>query len=74
MNPDEMFERHPMTVICAECSEYMEFADEGVNDEGQICDLYVCLECGYQTAIAQTAFGRQPPRFSWDPPDGAYEP
>ena len=74
MNPDEQFERRPLTVICAECSEYMEFADEGVNDAGQLFDLYICIECGYQTAIMRADFARQKPKFSWDPPDGAYEP
>lgn len=74
MNPAESAARRPYTMMCAECGEYMEYADEGINGAGQLCDLYICLECGYQTSVVRANLGRLPPSFSWDPPDGAYEP
>lgn len=73
LNPDDSFAHRSVTVICAECSEYMEFAGEGINEKDQRCDLYICIECGFQTAIVQADFRRQPPKAAWDPPDGHYE-
>lgn len=73
MDFNDSFAHRSVTVICAECGEYMEFAGEGLNEKDERCDLYICIECGHQTAIEQALFRRLPPSAPWDPPDGAYE-
>jgi hypothetical protein len=56
-------------MICKECGEYMEYIDEGEDENGQRYDLYICIECGYEEAVPQPDT-QSPPKFDWDPPDG----
>ena len=59
-----------MIVICKECSEYMDYAGEGIDNQQRLYELYLCIECGYETAVPQNATGANPSYYPWDPPDG----
>ena len=65
----EMNQR-PSAVICPYCNDYLEFFDEGIDPQGHLYDLYICIECGNQMAIEQGSAGVHKPRYPWDPPDG----
>ncbi len=60
-----------MIVICKECGEYMDYTGEGVDSQQRLYELYLCVECGHETAVPQTkSGGTNPSYFPWDPPDG----
>lgn len=57
-------------MICKSCGEYMEYAGEGEDAEGEVYDLYICIECGYETAVARLEDDLPISYPEWDPPDG----
>lgn len=63
-------------MICKECGEFMEYTGEGIDDEERLYDLYICIECGHEEAVAQdeVANAPAPATFEWDPPDGYRKP
>jgi uncharacterized Zn finger protein len=70
MESHEPYLKHQPAIPCPYCSEFLEFYDEGIDAQGQRCDLYICPECGQQIAITETPTETRRPRYPWDPPDG----
>jgi hypothetical protein len=63
-------------MICKNCGEYMEYTGEGSDPDEQLYDLYLCVECGHEEAVAQDKIesASPPAKFDWDPPDGYRKP
>ncbi len=63
-------------MICKKCGEFMEYTGEGIDEDEQFYDLYLCVECGYEEAVPQSKIEGAPPsaKFDWDPPDGYRKP
>ncbi|MBZ0291643.1 MAG: hypothetical protein K8L99_03660 [Anaerolineae bacterium] len=57
--------------VCPRCGDFLEYAGEGIDPQGHLYDLYLCIECGYEQANPQNEAQRPPSNsHPWDPPDG----
>ncbi len=57
-------------MICRICGEYMEYTGKGIDTEQRLYEMYLCIECGHEEAVAEENAEPRPSYPAWDPPDG----